>query len=100
MRHGISGGADRGRTDDLMNAIHALYQLSYGPSAVGIASTAPPEGQPKISGVFNLSGHVTSLRGEADSAQVSEGPGVRAGADSTQRCSTRLVGWRDRCGRP
>ena len=25
------GGADRGRTDDLMNAIHALYQLSYGP---------------------------------------------------------------------
>jgi hypothetical protein len=25
------GGADRGRTGDLMNAIHALYQLSYSP---------------------------------------------------------------------
>ncbi len=24
-------GADRGRTGDLMNAIHALYQLSYSP---------------------------------------------------------------------
>ena len=31
----VSGGADRGRTDDLMNAIHALYQLSYGPSKRG-----------------------------------------------------------------
>ena len=25
------GGADRDRTGDLMNAIHALYQLSYSP---------------------------------------------------------------------
>ena len=30
------GGANRGRTDDLMNAIHALYQLSYGPNLFGI----------------------------------------------------------------
>ena len=27
-----SGGPDRGRTDDLVNAIHALSQLSYGPA--------------------------------------------------------------------
>ena len=27
----ISGGARRDRTDDLMLAKHALYQLSYGP---------------------------------------------------------------------
>ena len=26
------GGPDRGRTDDLVNAIHALSQLSYGPA--------------------------------------------------------------------
>lgn len=26
-----NGGADRNRTGDLMNAIHALYQLSYSP---------------------------------------------------------------------
>ena len=26
------GGPDRARTDDLMNAIHALSQLSYGPT--------------------------------------------------------------------
>jgi hypothetical protein len=26
-----TGGADRDRTDDLMNAIHALSQLSYSP---------------------------------------------------------------------
>ena len=27
----LSGGADRDRTDDLLNAIQTLYQLSYGP---------------------------------------------------------------------
>ena len=27
----VSGGARRDRTDDLMLAKHALYQLSYGP---------------------------------------------------------------------
>ena len=27
----VDGGADRNRTGDLMNAIHALYQLSYNP---------------------------------------------------------------------
>ena len=27
----LKSGADRDRTDDLMNAIHALSQLSYGP---------------------------------------------------------------------
>ena len=28
----MTGGADRDRTGDLMNAIHALYQLSYSPT--------------------------------------------------------------------
>ena len=28
----LIGGADRDRTDDLMNAIHALSQLSYSPT--------------------------------------------------------------------
>jgi hypothetical protein len=27
------GGADRDRTDDLLNAIQALSQLSYGPTS-------------------------------------------------------------------
>jgi hypothetical protein len=29
-----NGGADRDRTDDLLNAIQALSQLSYGPTKV------------------------------------------------------------------
>ena len=32
----IFGGADRDRTDDLLNAIQALSQLSYGPT-IGIS---------------------------------------------------------------
>ena len=32
---GISGGAERDRTADLVNAIHALSQLSYGPMGIG-----------------------------------------------------------------
>jgi hypothetical protein len=28
----VGGGANRNRTDDLLNAIQALSQLSYGPS--------------------------------------------------------------------
>jgi hypothetical protein len=31
-REELDGGARRDRTDDLMLAKHALYQLSYGPS--------------------------------------------------------------------
>ena len=31
-----SGGADRDRTDDLLNAIQALSQLSYGPKGLKI----------------------------------------------------------------
>src|SRR5947209_9690782 len=31
-----TGGADRDRTDDLLNAIQALSQLSYGPSGARI----------------------------------------------------------------
>lgn len=31
-KSGKNGGADRGRTGGLMNAIHALCQLSYSPN--------------------------------------------------------------------
>jgi hypothetical protein len=34
----LNGGARRDRTDDLMLAKHALYQLSYGPSSKGLSS--------------------------------------------------------------
>jgi hypothetical protein len=30
---GLFGGANRNRTDDLLNAIQALSQLSYGPTS-------------------------------------------------------------------
>ena len=30
----INGGADRDRTDDLLNAIQALSQLSYSPTGI------------------------------------------------------------------
>ena len=30
-----NGGADRDRTDDLLNANQALFQLSYGPNDTG-----------------------------------------------------------------
>ena len=32
------GGADRDRTDDLLNANQALFQLSYGPAFQGLKS--------------------------------------------------------------
>ena len=37
----ITGGADRDRTDDLLNAIQALSQLSYSPFFPGIITTLP-----------------------------------------------------------
>ena len=37
------GGADRDRTDDLLNANQALFQLSYGPETkIPIASSCEP----------------------------------------------------------
>ena len=40
------GGANRNRTDDLLNAIQALSQLSYGPNRVRGFGTAAPEKLP------------------------------------------------------
>jgi hypothetical protein len=34
LRRLLSGGADGDRTHDLMNAIHALSQLSYSPARI------------------------------------------------------------------
>ena len=38
---GITGGAKGSRTPDLLNAIQALYQLSYGPTG-GLAQRVAP----------------------------------------------------------
>ena len=51
----LLGGASRGRTDDLMLAKHALYQLSYGPYLKprplgSLSSTCPPEDHTKCGG--------------------------------------------------
>ncbi len=40
----LYGGARRDRTDDLMLAKHALYQLSYGPSYALRATAGEPSG--------------------------------------------------------
>ncbi len=37
-----SGGANRDRTDDLLHAMQALYQLSYGPISRLKAQQIPP----------------------------------------------------------
>ena len=39
------GGAGRDRTDDLVNAIHALSQLSYGPRTARYFALLPMMGQ-------------------------------------------------------
>ena len=44
---GCAGGAGRSRTDDLMLAKHALYQLSYGPF---FAPSALRKGEPSSAG--------------------------------------------------
>ena len=45
---GGAGGAGRSRTDDLMLAKHALYQLSYGPRLlIGEAATPAANGGPR-----------------------------------------------------
>jgi hypothetical protein len=53
-----NGGARRDRTDDLMLAKHALYQLSYGPSYALRAS----EGRPSHSPGASRRSFVTSVR--------------------------------------
>ncbi len=41
-KEGKDGGADRDRTDDLLNAIQALSQLSYGPFPAEAEKLANP----------------------------------------------------------
>src|SRR5690606_41287128 len=40
---GLHGGAKRSRTADLLNAIQALYQLSYSPRGLWVSVGRPPE---------------------------------------------------------
>ena len=57
----LFGGADRSRTDDLINAIDALYQLSYGPKKLfAVATMLIGLPQPEIGYVLcGVSGGVT-----------------------------------------
>lgn len=41
LRRGSYGGAKRSRTADLLNAIQALYQLSYSPEKIGWFRVVP-----------------------------------------------------------
>ena len=42
-----SGGANRDRTDDLLHAMQALYQLSYGPF-LGLRTSNKPPPHPTV----------------------------------------------------
>src|SRR6185295_16060208 len=58
------GGAEGDRTPDLVNAIHALSQLSYGPSVMGNRRTASAAGPPKYSAAgFRASGCLAAMAG-------------------------------------
>ena len=53
----LIGGAKRSRTADLLNAIQALYQLSYSPGPFGLdrrvrLAMAPGEAAETMSGLF------------------------------------------------
>src|SRR5262245_55939631 len=81
------GGAEGVRAPDLVNAIHALSQLSYGPSMMGNRHTASAAGPPKYSAAgFRASG-CRPQRGGANAA-------VRCRRRS--RPLLRLVGLRHR----
>src|SRR5690606_9899359 len=61
-RKGI-GGARRDRTADLLNAIQALSQLSYGPEPVGISGYGPQPAEPARPYPFSGSGKQPERRG-------------------------------------
>ncbi len=48
MRGDGFGGAERDRTDDLLNAIQALSQLSYGPTIRKVGEWANPVSKSKF----------------------------------------------------
>ena len=50
LMRSASGGARRDRTDDLMLAKHALYQLSYGPFGEGSGELSATVTQPGRAG--------------------------------------------------
>jgi hypothetical protein len=73
-----NGGARRDRTDDLMLAKHALYQLSYGPSLQGSELCREPSFEPllyprKVVGPGRLELPTSRLSG-VRSNQLSYGP--------------------------
>jgi hypothetical protein len=68
----ITGGARGSRTPDLLNAIQALSQLSYGPISHGI-------GNPRVSGTRFMSGTPCVVRRGRDYAPPPPYPPPRAG---------------------
>ena len=64
---GGAGGAGRSRTDDLMLAKHALYQLSYGPFSEGTPAVVGPGGlEPPTSRLSGVCSNQLSYRPEGD----------------------------------
>ena len=61
---GGAGGAGRSRTDDLMLAKHALYQLSYGPSSGAPAVVGPGGLEPPTSRLSGVCSNQLSYRPE------------------------------------
>ena len=67
---GEDGGARRSRTDDLMLAKHALYQLSYGPLRVAQSGTVVIDGLVGPGGLEPPTSRLSGVR----SNQLSYGP--------------------------
>ena len=81
------GGARRDRTDDLMLAKHALYQLSYGPYRAGFRSASSSVVQRVVGpGRFELP---TSRLSGVRSNQLSYGPIGRIDQILTSKDETR-----------
>jgi hypothetical protein len=49
----VFGGARRNRTADLLNAIQALSQLSYGPTLAAVHGITAEKAPPKQRGLYN-----------------------------------------------
>ena len=84
------GGADRDRTDDLLNAIQALSQLSYSPTREAVSLTlAPQQNSTAERGAF----YYDSKREKSEGRQAKIGErGVLALAFSAQTEPAGFVG--------
>src|SRR3954453_18712532 len=81
---GLHGGAKRSRTADLLNAIQALYQLSYSPRSWVVRREARPRGR---RGTYSNSG----LRSRPARSVFSAGEFCRGPARGPRRGSVLLA---------